>query len=167
MSSEDTSNIYVHKSKQVITSNIYLNECINARLLSFIKQHHRNDNFVFWLDNASAHYGNIVLDKLKEKNVPFVSRLNNPPNVPRAHPIETVWSILEQKVYAHDWEAKNLDLLSRRIKLKAKELDQKMLQAMIQDIRKHLRCMWRNDLFSICQCDFFVFLNILLQIKKT
>ena len=70
--------------------------------------------------------------------------------MPQVRPIETVWSILEQKVYAHNSEAKNLDSLARRIKLKAKELDQKMLQAMIQDIRKHLRCMWRNDLFSIC-----------------
>ena len=46
-------------------------------------------------------------------------------------PIETVWSILEQKVYAYNWEGQNLDLLTRRIKLNAKELDQKMLQPMI------------------------------------
>ena len=65
MLSKDTSNIYVHKSKQTITSNIYLNECINSRLPPFIEQHHRNDNFIFCPDNASAHYGNIVLDKLK------------------------------------------------------------------------------------------------------
>ena len=45
---------------------------------------------------------------------------------------------------------KNLDLLARRIKLKAKEFDEKMLQATIENIRKHLPCMWRNDLFSIC-----------------
>ena len=70
--------------------------------------------------------------------------------MPQTRPIETVWSISEQKVYAHSRKAKNLDLLARRIKLKAKELDQKMLQAMIKDIRKHLPCMWRNDLFSIC-----------------
>ena len=136
ISSKGTSNIYVHKTKQAITNNNYLSECINARLLSCIEQHHRNDNFIFWPYNASAHYGNIVLDKLKEKNVPFVSRLNKPQNVTQARPIETVWSILEQKVYAHKWKAKNLDLLARCIKLKAKELDQKMLQAMIPNIRK-------------------------------
>ena len=101
MSLNGTSNIYVHKSKQAITSTIYLNECINARLLPFIEQHHRNDNFIFWPDNASAHYHNIVLDKLKE-NVPFVFRLNNSSNVPQVRPIEPVWSILEQKVYAHN-----------------------------------------------------------------
>ena len=47
MLSKGTSNMYVHKSKETITSNIYLNECINARLLSFIEQHHRNNNFIF------------------------------------------------------------------------------------------------------------------------
>ena len=67
MSSKGTSNICVHKSKQTITRNIYLNECINARLLPFIEQHHRNTNFIFWSDNASAHCANIVLDKLKGK----------------------------------------------------------------------------------------------------
>ena len=78
---------------------------------------------------------------ITQKSVPFVSRLNNPPNVPQVRPVETVWSILEQKAYAHNWEAKNFDLLARPLKLKVKELDQKILQAMIQDIRKHLRCM--------------------------
>lgn len=77
-------------------------------------------------------------------------KLNNPPNVPQARPIETVRSILEQKAYAHNWGAKDLNLLTLQIKLKAKKLNQKMLQATIQDIQKHLHFIWRNDLFSIC-----------------
>ncbi|CAF4057001.1 unnamed protein product [Rotaria magnacalcarata] len=66
-----------------------------------------------------------------EKSVPFVIREDNPPNVPQARPIETVWTLLERKVYENNWEAKNLDVLARIIKKKSKELDQKMLQDMI------------------------------------
>ena len=40
--------------------------------------------------------------------------------------------------------------LARQIKAKVKELDQKLLQAMVKTIRKQLRSMWRNDLYSVC-----------------
>ena len=150
MSSKGVSNVYVHKSRQAVSTDIYLKECINKRLLPFIEKHHKNDDYVFWPDLASAHYATNVLHRLQKKNVPVVAKGNNPPNVPQARPIETVWSILEQKVYAHNWQARNLDLLAKRIKLKAKELEPKMLQAMVQDIRKQLRSMWRNGLYSIC-----------------
>jgi hypothetical protein len=97
---------------------------------------------------ASAHYSNVVQERLNEKNVPFVPRSDNPPNVPQARPIETVWTLLEQKVYVGNCEAKNLDILAQRIKKKAKELDQKMLQTMVEGVRKKLRAMWRNGLYS-------------------
>ena len=80
-------------------------------------------------------------ERLNEKNVPFVPRPNNSPNVPQARPIETVWALLERKVYANNWEAKDLDTLARKIKQKAKELDKKMLQAMVEGVRRKLRAM--------------------------
>ena len=39
--------------------------------------------------------------------------------------IETVWALLERKVYENNWEAKDLDALARRIKRKVKELERK------------------------------------------
>ena len=47
----------------------------------------------------------------------FVQRQQNSPNVPQIHPIETIWSLLEQKVYEEVWEAKNLNQLTTRIKM--------------------------------------------------
>ncbi|CAF4220478.1 unnamed protein product, partial [Rotaria sordida] len=44
--SKVASDIYVHKSEQVISSDIYSNECINKRLLPFIEEHHKNDDYV-------------------------------------------------------------------------------------------------------------------------
>ena len=150
MSSKGASNVYVHKSKQAITTDIYFNECINKRLLPFIEKHYKRNDYIFWPDKASAHYASVVIERLRTKNINVVTKSNSPPNVPQARPIETLWSLLEQKIYARNWQAKNLDSLARRIKAKVKELDQKMLQAMVKTIRKQLRSMWRNDLYSVC-----------------
>ena len=87
---------------------------------------------------TKAHYSNIVQQCLTEKNISFVSRVDNPPNVPQARPIETVWTVLERKIYENNWEAKNIDHLVKRIKQKAKELDQEMLQGIREDVRKKL-----------------------------
>ncbi|CAF4029601.1 unnamed protein product [Rotaria magnacalcarata] len=100
-------------------------------------------------DLASAHYSNLVKERLHEKNVPLVARQDNPPNVPQARSIETVWALLERKVYENNWEAENLDAFARRIKQKAKEFDQNMLQAMVEGVRKKLRAMWRDGLYSV------------------
>ena len=116
MSSKGTSDIYVHKSIQAVNQETYLKECINKRLLPFIAKYHLNGNYLFWPDLAKAYYSNIVQQCLTEKNIPFVSRVDNPPNVSQARPLETVWTVLERKIYENNWEAKNIDHLVKRIK---------------------------------------------------
>jgi hypothetical protein len=150
MSSRGVSSVYVHKGSQAIGQKVYLEECINKRLLPFIRTHHKNNKYIFWPDKASAHYGGLVTARLNEENVPFVAKDDNPPNVPQARPIESIWSMLEQKVFANNWEAKNLELLARRIQEKAKELDKNVLQAMILSVRKTLRKMYDKGLYSVC-----------------
>ena len=114
--SNDVSDVYVHKSKQAIRQDTYLNQCINKRLLPFIDKYHQNANYLFWPDLASSKS---VQERLNEKNVPSIIRRDNPRNVPQARPIETVCTRLQQKVYENNWETKNLDMLARRIKQKS------------------------------------------------
>jgi hypothetical protein len=83
-----------------------------------------------------AHYSNAIKKCLNEKSVRFVRGQDCPPKVPQARLIETTWTLLERKVYENNWEAETLDLLTCRIKQKAKELDQKMLQAIVEGVRK-------------------------------
>jgi hypothetical protein len=109
MSSKEVSNVYVHESNQVVDQETYLKECIDRRLLLFIEEHLSHGNYLFWPDLARAHYSTVVQERLKEKkNIPFVFRADNPPNVPRARPIETIRALLERKVYENIWDAKNL-----------------------------------------------------------
>ena len=95
MSSKGTSDIYVYKSIQAVNQETYLKECINKRLLIFIAKYHSNGNCLFWSDLTKAHYSNIVQQCLTEKTIPFVSRVDNPPNVPQVRQIEIVWIVLE------------------------------------------------------------------------
>ena len=75
-------------SKMAINQNVYLEDCIKQRLLPFINTFHSDGNYVFWPDLASSHYANTVVDHLKIKNVKFVQKEDNPPNVPECRPIE-------------------------------------------------------------------------------
>ncbi|CAF1522401.1 unnamed protein product [Rotaria sordida] len=59
--SKVASDIYVHKSEHVISSDIYLNECINKRLLSFIEEHHKNDDYVLWPEKPVHIMGRLSL----------------------------------------------------------------------------------------------------------
>ena len=70
--------------------------------------------------------------------------------MPQPRPIEVIWTILERKIYENNWEANNIDRLARRIKQKIKELDQQMLQDMMEGVRRKLRAIWRDGLYSIC-----------------
>ena len=131
MSSKGTSDIYVHKSRHA--TNIFVN---NVSIKDYRVKYHSNGL-------AKAHYSNILQQCFTEKNLPFVSRVDNPPNVPQARPIETV---LERKIYENNWQAKNIEHLVKTIKQKAKELDQEMLQGITE---KKLRAMCRDGLYAV------------------
>ena len=87
-----------------IKSNIYI-ECLAKKLLPFIHKYHSDLNYVFWPDLASSHYSKETVAWMN-KNVEFVPKRLNPPNVPQARPIENFWGCLAKKVYEGDWEAK-------------------------------------------------------------
>ena len=112
VSQKGISSIYVHRSTIAIKQETYLHDCIRKRSLPFINRHHKNDNVLFWPDLASSHYSKRVQAFLQANNIKFVQRQQNPPNVPQARPIETIWWLLEQKVYEGAWEAKNLEQVS-------------------------------------------------------
>ena len=67
MSSKGTSHIYAHKSKQAVTQETCLKECIDERLLPFIAKCHSNRNYLFWPDPIKAHYSDVAQERWTEK----------------------------------------------------------------------------------------------------
>ena len=101
MSSKDTSGIY-HKSKLAVNQETCLKEYIDKRLLPFIAKYHSNGNYLSRPDlvkSALLKYCSRTLDR---KNLPFIPHVDNLPNVPLAHAIETVWTVLERKIYENN-----------------------------------------------------------------
>ena len=56
MSSKGLSKIYMRPSGMAINQDVYLTECIQKRLVPFIQNNNRHDQYVFWPDMASSHY---------------------------------------------------------------------------------------------------------------
>lgn len=126
---------YFVPSGLAVNQKIYLEECIKKRLLPFIKEHHSDDNYLFWPDLASSHYAKTVISYLDDKKVKYVTRADNPPNLPECRPIENLWSILKGEVYKNNWKAKTLQELQAKISKCLKKLDRNLVNQLFRDTR--------------------------------
>ena len=131
-----------------IKSNLYINECLQKKLLPFIKKYHSNVNYVFWPDLASSHYSKQTVAWMSE-NVNFVPKNLNPPNVPQARPIENFWGCLAQKVYEGDWGAKTEQQLISRIESKIKEFDLKFVQSLLKGVKAKIKKIGQHGVHSL------------------
>ena len=102
---------------------------------------------IFWPNLPCAHYSKEVLTYFDEASLP---KTMNPPNIPQGRPIEDFWDVLVQLIYAHNLEAKTTKQLERRIRKILKKIDITLLQSMIENVRKNLRKMYTERVFSIC-----------------
>ncbi|XP_065664690.1 uncharacterized protein LOC136086324 [Hydra vulgaris] len=130
-----------------INSSIYINECLEKRLLPFIHKYHGAFNYLFWPDLASSHYSKDSLNWM-DQYVYYVDKESSPPNVPQARPIKNFWGHLAQKVYEGDWQASTEQVLIDRIKLKLQEIDLNFLQSHMKGVRAKLRSIADGDVFS-------------------
>lgn len=131
-----------------ITSEIYINECLEKRLLPFIDKHHSDLNYIFWPDLAGAHRSNATIKWLDEM-VNYVPVDMNPPNVPKARPIEDFWGSLAQHVYEGGWEATNEQQLIRRIESCLKKMTTDILQSLMSGVKAKLRSIADKGVFSL------------------
>ncbi|XP_065665519.1 uncharacterized protein LOC136086945 [Hydra vulgaris] len=135
-------------SKDVaINSSIYINECLEKRLLPFNHKYHGDFNYLFWPDLASSHYSKDSLNWM-DQYLYYVDKESNPPNVPQARPIENFWGHLAQKVYEGDWQVSTEQVLIDRIKLKQQEIDLNFLQSHMEGVRAKLRSIADGCVFS-------------------
>lgn len=77
-----------------INSDIYIKECLQKRLLPFLRSH--NVSTFFWPDLASCHYSKGTLKWYEDNKVDFVPKEANPPNCPELRPVERYWALLKK-----------------------------------------------------------------------
>ena len=139
LSEKGISEPFFAKQHQSVNEEKYLEHCIKGHLMPFINRYHDPNKVLFWLDLASSHFASSVIDFFDEQKIELVPKEKNPQNGPQARPVETLWQILEEKVYADGWEAKTINQLKRRIQTKLKEVDMTSVQAMFSSILQQLR----------------------------
>jgi len=130
MSPKGLSRALIKKSGYAINANRYLKECIQRRLVPFLRQHYVDGEYIFWPDQASAHYAKKVIDFLKAENIAFVDKSCNPAGVPEIRPIEDFWAFLKRKVYARGWKAKTHQQLIKRVRYCLKTIDMNVVQSL-------------------------------------
>jgi hypothetical protein len=133
---------------EAINSDIYINECLNERLLPFIHKYHQDMNYIFWPDLASAHYSKATLEWMKQ-NVNYVAKRLNSPNVLQARPIENFRDWLTQKVYDGGWVVLNEQHLIRHIEFKLKEFDTKSVENLMKGVKGRLKSIADNGVFFL------------------
>jgi hypothetical protein len=91
---------YFSESGYAVDQDTYLKECVSKRLIPNIRSNYEQGEYVFWPDKASSHYANKVINHLRQEQIGFVEKEENPSNFPEARSIEDFWGILKEDVYA-------------------------------------------------------------------
>ena len=137
----------IKESNFAINGKVYLEECVKKRLIPYIRTHY-DDNYVFWPDKASAHYAKAVVEHLEKEGIHFVSKEDNPANLPEARCIEDFWALLKSRVYANAWRAENTRQLKNRIKLCLRQMDVALVQRLAESTKKRLDQIRRNGVIE-------------------
>ena len=96
-------------------------ECVQKRLVPFIRTEYKDNRYWFWPDGASSHYAKSTIEILEKNGLRYIEKTQNPPNVPQLRCIEKFWAHLKQRVYKGNWTAKDFKSLKTRIIIKLNE----------------------------------------------
>lgn len=131
----DKSSIFV--TKGTIRKEIYIKECLEKRLLPFIRKH--DVSTLFWPDLAPAHYAKDTLQFLEANGVNYVPKELNPPNVPQCRPIEHYWGQLKGILRKRGQTAQNINQFRGKVNAAVKKVSKDSVKKDMEGIRKKLR----------------------------
>lgn len=128
---------YGRKSKTYIAkgnmrSDTYIKECLNSRLLPFLKSH--NGPTLFWPDLAAIHYSANVLQWYESNGVQIVPKELNPPNSPHIRPVEKYWALVKQQLRKHQKIATNALSFQKYWIAAAKKIDETVVRRLMEGL---------------------------------
>lgn len=115
-----------------VNSEIYIKECLQKRLLPFLRKH-RGSTF-FWPDLASCHYSNATLEWYKANGVVFVPKDANPPNCPELRPIERYWALVKRELKATKKTSKDKRDFGYKWSAAARKVPETTIKALMEGI---------------------------------
>lgn len=125
-----------------MTSEIYREECLEKRLLPFIRCH--RSPVKFWPDLASCHYSKTTVEWYSANSVDIVPKDMNPPNCPELRPIEQFWAITKQKLKKHGRSSNSKQNMEIKWNKVCAEVPRKVVQNLMHGVKKKVRNFYRN-----------------------
>lgn len=124
-------------SRCTLNKQIYIKECLKARLLPLYKKHDVSP--LFWPDLATIHYARETVVWLKENNIKYVEKHCNPPNCPELRPIEIFWAQIKRILRKTMQSAKTeKDLFNKWIKA-VQKFGTKSVQKLMWGLKSKIR----------------------------
>ena len=123
----------LHIVNGTVTSQYYLNNIINPIIVPLNDQH--RPNFLFMDDNAPAHRGRIIKQRLQEAEVP---QMEWPALSPDLNSIENLWDQLARRVEGRNPAPQNLGELRTALQEEWNALPQTSISCLVNSMRR--RC---------------------------
>ena len=99
-----------------VTADSYVSNCLSRQLILYLNTHYPQGGFIFWPDKDSAHYARITTDYLDANGINYVSKEDNPTEVPQCRLVEDFFGLLSTRVNNEgNWVANNVEALKQRI----------------------------------------------------
>ena len=82
-----------------VTAESYVSNCLTRQLIPYLNTHYPQGGYIFWPDKASSHYARFTTDDLDANGINYVSKEDNPTEVPQCRPAKDFFGLLSTLVY--------------------------------------------------------------------
>lgn len=126
-----------------LTSETYIKECLQKRLLPLYRQHDTTP--IFWPDLAAIHYSRVTISWFEANKINYVVKDLNPPNCPTLRGIEKYWAALKREVGKRPGSNEHIDSFKRRVHAASNMFDKSTVQNFLRHTKANLRKLCRGE----------------------
>lgn len=123
---------------------IYLNECLEKRLLPFIRTH--NIPTFFCPDLATCHCTKNVTDLWRRNHIEYVQKDESPSNCPELRPIKEYWPHMKRKLLKYKKPGNFFDDFKIKWNRGTILIPDYAVRVLMEGIKRKLRNFWMNSI---------------------
>lgn len=129
-------------TSSTMNSDLYKKECLQKRLLPFIRSH--DSRVTFWPDLASCHYSKATKEWYEVNEVAVIPKEMNPQNCPELRSIEKYWAIVKSMLIKNGGTANYVTTMTRKSNQHAEKVSESLVQKLMGSITKKTREFFRS-----------------------
>ena len=126
-----------------MNTQLYIDECLEKRLLPFIEQH--DVPCIFWPDLAPIHYVQAARQWFEDHHIQLVPKTANPASVPEDRPIERYWALVKAQLKKKPKAAKDDKEFKYRWKRASSRVTEATIKLMMSTVRQKIKLRARME----------------------